>query len=139
LVLLALSALLPACKGTGMPEAATPSGDLKVQRPKVAERPLEGELFRAVRRLDVDEVRRLLGQGADPNENVGTEDEPLHPLWLATAMAFQDQADSRPRSIMSILRYRGASPYVDFEGVSALDIAIQSEQDELVRLLLSTR
>lgn len=140
----ALLIALSACqKATSPAPGSDPSGDGASDARPVAggatrrAPPARGELFLAVRELDVARTRALLERGADPNENVGTEEAPLTPLWLATAIAVQDPHDVRALQLATALRRRGASPFIEYEGFSAIDLAVEAQNDPLLTSLLS--
>ncbi len=99
--------------------------------------PARGELFVAVRELDLARARALLERGADPNENVGSEEAPLTPLWLATGLAVQDPHEVRALQLATALRRRGASPFIEYQGFSAVDLAIEAQHEALLASLLS--
>ena len=103
---------------SGLTHAAEPAAQQDVQA-----------FVRAVAQDDVDEVRRLLAEGANPNfQDAGGMK--LTALMLA--------ADSGNRAIVEELLDADANPStINAEGKTAYDIALQEGNDEVAELLKS--
>jgi len=77
--------------------------------------PALGELSKAVVRSNKGKVIELLDQGANVNENVGTDSEPITPLILAIGTKLD--------SLAIILLERGADPAQRAYGYQLLEFA----------------
>lgn len=75
-----------------------------------------GDLTRAAYLGDDTEVARLIRNGADIQENLGTADAPLTPLSAAVLMG-------HPQTTRLLLD-SGASPYSTYDGYSLFELAL---------------
>ena len=97
---------LPESGGNDTPPSASPE----------ASNPPHGELFRAVVNGDTRKVEALLGDGVDPNEDLGDPGGELTPLLAAIVRGNDGTA--------ALLLRHGASAYARFGGFSLEDFAI---------------
>ena len=113
------------CTFLGASISCTSSNDhLKVKKAEkpggvasasVVPRPPQGTLSLAVVQGDAVQVIRLLKEGADINENMGTAPEIVTPLFLAIA--------SSNSAITQILLQNGADPSVTYRQYRPRDLA----------------
>lgn len=98
------------CSNSGAPsEKETPN------KPAGTDRPVIGELTKAVIQNDSSRVARLLEMGADINENIGNAENRITPLIAAIALGSEPMANA--------LLIRGASPLYAYGGYDAIDFA----------------
>jgi len=86
---------------------------------------LKGKLTLAAAHGDANEMLTLLKAGADPGENVGTQDKPLTPLLAAIANRHEQVA----LQLLSYYRQTGLS--VEREGYTLFDFAAYQRMFQL--------
>ena len=110
---------------------ADPQGPTTASDKPSSDRPVLGELTKAVIQDDSSRVSRLLEMGADVNENIGTEANRITPLLSAIVLGNE--------TLASALILRGASPLSTFEGYDAVDLADHLLMTQTLELLSSWR
>lgn len=99
---------------------------------KTLDQPPEvGELSRAVARGDESETIRLIKQGADINENVGSDENRITPLLIAVA-------DGNEKITHRLIR-SGASLDIQYMGYGPGDYAAYGGQDSTLQLIQSAK
>ena len=91
--------------------------------------PEKGDLVRAVLRGDKDAVRDLLHRGANVNENLGTDEAPITPLFAAIGRYDEDIAH------MLVAQAPDLDLHRTFNGWTALDFAIFYKMESLMTQL----
>lgn len=96
-----------------------------------SDKPVLGELTKAVIQNDSSRVSRLIEMGADVNENIGSEANRITPLLAAIVLGNEPLA--------SALIIRGASPLATFEGYDAVDLADHLSMTKTLELIAPWR
>jgi len=114
---------------TESPKGGTPS----IAGARTSQQPVHGALVRAVAAGDVSRARALLKQGADINENVGTETEEITPLLAAIATGNE--------TIAVYLAERGAVFHSMFHGYRPRDYSLSAfgDSSRISRILTTVR
>lgn len=120
--ILVVVAILFGCTRNPEPPTANPVS------PKTgADKPVVGELTKAVIQNDASRVSRLIEMGADVNENIGSQPNRITPLLAAVAMGNQTLANA--------LIMRGASPLFSYGGYDTLDYADHLSLSDTLNML----
>lgn len=117
--------LLPLLLSCSRPTENAPTSTKGPATP--TDKPVVGELTRAVIQNDASRAARLIQMGADVNENVGTESNRITPLLAAIALGNQPMANT--------LLAKQASTKPSYEGYDAIDYADYLSLDTTLALM----